>query len=224
MKTSISKKVIHSYVSSAFGGLLSASVVCGIKGEKFNFPNAFIHSMKSATTLTSFPVAVYFLKRASPRYRALEESSLSDIKKQILTSTIGGAFATIMYTAINYPLTKLQDKLNNNRDIDISKVPREMVKTFTDRLGASIGFSVTMNTLQQIVPHFKNSLIDEIRGITIVHISGLNGKLLSYPIHKLKYGTTLSQMVKPFIKMALNTTIQCESIGLYKKQFTSLLE
>lgn len=211
-------------MSSAFGGLLSSSVVCGLRGEKLNVPDAFIQSMKSATTLTSFPVAVHFLRKASPRYRALDDRGATDVRQQVLASAIGGAFATIMYTAVNYPLSKLQDKMRHGTDVDMSKVPREMLKTFTDRFGASVGFSVTMNTLQQIVPHFQNSLIDELRGLAIVHVSGLNGKLLAFPVHKLKYGTTLPQMLVPFFKVAMNTAIQCESIGFFKKQFTSLLQ
>ena len=212
------KSILNNYVSAAAGGILSDSILRGLKptNAPINLKNSFLSSMKTATTLSSFPISTYILSKSSPKFKSYQKSN--KIIDKILFFTIGGAGATGVFTLINYPITLLQEGKKEN----IKDFVKGISKMYTDRLGVSIGFAATMETLQTVVPFSTNSVVNWARNLSIVHLSNIGGKICAFPIHYMKYGIPLSKMMKSYLQFAVPMTIQCDCIGFYKKQFMGL--
>ncbi|KAH0791591.1 hypothetical protein GPJ56_004438 [Histomonas meleagridis] len=209
------RSILNNYVGATIGGILSDSILRGLgpTDTPIDFKHSFLSAMKTGTTLSSFPLSTHFLSEISPKYKSFSTSD--KIIDKILYFTIGGAGAAGIYAVINYPIISLQEGKKQN----FNELLKGISKTYTDRLGASIGFSATMETLQKTVPYSTNSAVNWIRNLTIVHLSNIAGKTLAYPIHHLKYGTPFSKMVKSYLDVAFPMTIHCDCVGFYKKQF-----
>lgn len=99
-----------------------------------------------------------------------------------------------------------------------------MAGAWVDQLGASIGFAATNNTLGPKWAIPKNSLLAYLRANTLVQVSNIGGKILSYPIHKVRHGASLPGMLTSYLKGAHGPWVTGDACLFFKGVFNYMLE
>ena len=136
--------------------------------------------------------------------------------------TLGGVGAAAILTAVNLPISKMAASLKTKT----CQAPKasDFVSTFVDSVGSSIGFAATMGTLAPLVPVPKDSLGQWGRANFLVNVSNIGGKVFSYPIHSLRYGSTLTGMVGGYIQNMGGVVITGDATNHFKNLLQFLIQ
>lgn len=186
----------QTYIAATFGSMVSQLAMRGILGGagRADMTNTILSGLQVGTNFVAYPIAIQLLRKHSQKFR---ENMDDPHGKKFVTYLAGGAVAAGIVTAVNYPLTKIMAWHNHQK---ADKHTPSIFGFYADQIGSSIGFAATMGTLSPIVPVYHDSLSTWIRTNLLVNASNIGGKLFSYPIHHLRYGTTLSSMITGYMK------------------------
>ena len=201
----------QTYVSAALGSVVSQVATRGLKTEStpFSFKNAVIPSMMTGTAFIAYPVACQILKQNCPTFKKNFEDPKGN---KALVYIEGGALGAAIVTAMNYPLSVIQQKKSCKEACS----PKNILGFYVDQIGSSIGFAATTGTISPLIPVPKNTLLSYARNHAIVHIANIGGKLLSAPIHYVRHGTKLSSMIGGYVKGMIGVDITGDATNHFK--------
>jgi len=171
-------------------------------------------ALMTGTGFIAYPVAVEILKNKCQKFRKiLEDPKASKIPIYVTAGALGAAICT----ATNYPLSVCQ--ANNGVPADKKKKVnlKGALSFYVDQIGSSIGFAATMGTLAPKIPVPNNSLLAAARNHALVNISNIGGKVLSYPIHRIRHGSTLCGMVGGYLKNMGGVVITGDATDHFKR-------
>jgi hypothetical protein len=191
---------LQTFISATLGSVVSQSIFRGIHGAPapIDFTEAFLEGTKVGTSFIAYPVAVEILKRNCPAFKkTAEDPNASKIPVYVK----GGALGAAIVTAVHYPVNVI---LGQYRSKD-GKAPGFDLKAaagfYVDQIGSSIGFAATNGTLAPKIPTSTNSFLAWARANALVNISNIGGKILSWPVHAIRHGATLTGQVGGYLKI-----------------------
>ncbi|EAY02077.1 hypothetical protein TVAG_485120 [Trichomonas vaginalis G3] len=220
------KSMIQTYVSAALGSVVSNAVVRGISGAQtpIDWAGVAIGGLQTGTAFISYPVALKILSDHCESFKKdLESPNGNKAKVYIL----GGALGAAIIAVVNFPLSKLNQARQGKcekKGCCACNFAKGMAGTFVDQLGASIGFAATNNTLGPMIPVPHNSFLAYLRANSLVQISNVGGKLLSYPILAYRHGATLPGLLGGYFRTAHGPWITGDACNFFKGVFTCILE
>jgi hypothetical protein len=191
---------LQTFISATLGSVVSQALFRGVNGTPtpLDFTDALLEGTKVGTSFIAYPVAVELLKRRCPAFKKTAEDPKAS---KIPVYVEGGALGAAIVTAVHYPVNVV---LGQYRSKD-GKAPGFSLKNaagfYIDQIGSSIGFAATMGNLAPKVPTSTNSLLSWARQNALVNISNVGGKILSWPAHALRHGTSLAAQVGGYLKI-----------------------
>ena len=220
------KRNIYTVLSATIGGGIASCITAGIdgKGEPLNFIDIVFNGLPAAAQLSSFPLSVQLLSKISPSFRQIAKNK---DREQAKFYIIGGIGACAIYTAITYPASILQENRKMKKTGNKPKKSMTMkgfTSAYIDRLGISIGFTWSMNALQSITPHSKNSIVEWARKHVLVCGANVTARVAAFPILKVRHGAKLSNMLIKYLKNTPNVMITGDCVAAVRQPLSFLIE
>ena len=228
------KREMFMLITGTIGGGIASCMTAGIQGSglPMDFVDIVLNGIPVGAQMSSFPLAVRILSLASPKYRDISKNR---DKEQVKFYVFGGIGAAAIYTALNYPATvisfnrKIKKQQNKSQNMNSQNKLKNLsmkgyFNAYLDRLGISIGFPWAMNTLQNLVPHSRNSLIEWGRGHLLVCGSNVSARFCAFPIHRLKNGSSLKMMLTKYLKNTPNVMLTGDCVAAVRSPFKFMLD
>lgn len=193
----------QTYISAAIGNIVAQLTVRGVNGtpNPVDYTDIVLSALQTGTVFISNPIGYEILRRNSKSFREkLEDENASKLSVWIE----GGILGAAVVAAVNYPISTIQKKRRGEKQQFTFK---GLAGHFADQLGSSIGFAMTNDTLNRVIPSSKNSLVNWVRGSLQANVSKFGGKCCALPVHYLRHGTTPQEMVSACIKGAAGVII-----------------
>ena len=222
------KSMVQTFISAACGSVLSQAAMRGIAGAQtpIDWVDSAINGLKTGTAFIAYPVAVRVLSDACPTYKKHVECPKAS---KIPVYVFGGALGALICTAVNVPLNKVQQKRKGackkgECGCSLVNCAKCFAGAYVDQIGSSIGFAATNGTLGPLVPTTTNSFLAWARNNALVNISNIGGKILSYPIHRIRHGSTLTGMITDYVKGMGGVVITGDACAFFKGVFACIAE
>ena len=220
--------MVQTFISATCGSVLSQAAMRGVAGAQthIDWVDAALNGLKTGTAFIAYPVAVRTLADAFPAFKKIVECPAAN---KIPVYVCGGALGALICTSVSFPLGKVQQHRNGGcKNGKCEKSAGKCLKCFAgaylDQVGSSIGFAATNGTLSPLVPTTTNSFLAWARNNAIVNIANIGGKILAYPIHRIRHGSTLSGMITDYVKGMGGVVITGDACNFFKGVFACIAE
>ena len=220
------KNMVQTFVSAACGSVFSQAACRGIAGAQtpIDWVDASLNGLKTGTAFIAYPVAVKALADAWPFYKKHLECPKAT---KIPVYVFGGALGAFICTCVNLPLGRVQNarkggKPCNTNGSNLANCAKCFAGAYVDQLPSSIGFAATNGTLGPLVPTSTNSFVTWARNNALVNISNIGGKLLSYPVHRIRHGSKLTTMLLDYIRGMHGVVITGDATNFFKGIFACI--